>query len=218
MLANRARARPARPLRRGHAARSGVADRRPTHRPGPAQAAPSTSTASGFQEFTDDEFQLAVRFGDAAALARRQRADPRVARATGADRPADRPLEPPRVPRAAPPGARARVRRPVLRRARDARPRRLQAGQRRLQPRDGRSRARRRSQRSSLAAVRAGDCVCRIGGEEFAIIAPASGLADAFGLAERVQAQVAHKEFGPVGPDERLDRRRLGPRSRCEPP
>jgi len=50
-----------------------------------------------------------------------------------------------------------------------------------------------------LASVRSGDCVCRIGGEEFAIIAPASGLSEAFRLAERVQSQVALTEFGPVG-------------------
>ncbi len=51
-----------------------------------------------------------------------------------------------------------------------------------------------------LAAVRTSDCVCRIGGEEFAIIAPTSSLADAFRLTERVQEQIAFAEFGPVGP------------------
>ena len=70
----------------------------------------------------------------------RQRAHPRGARAPGADRPADRPLEPPRVPRAAPAGAPRRLDRPDARRARDARPRRLQARQRRVQPRDRRPR------------------------------------------------------------------------------
>ena len=38
-----------------------------------------------------------------------------------------------------------------------------------------------------LATVRTSDTVCRIGGEEFVIIVPASGLPDAFRLAERVQ-------------------------------
>ncbi|HET9243310.1 MAG TPA: diguanylate cyclase [Gaiella sp.] len=50
------------------------------------------------------------------------------------------------------------------------------------------------------SAVRSSDIVCRIGGEEFAIIAPASGLVDAFRLAERVQEHVSATEFGPVGP------------------
>ena len=48
--------------------------------------------------------------------------------------------------------------------------------------------------------MRSSDIVCRIGGEEFAIIVPASGLSDAFRLAERVQEQVAVTPFGPVGP------------------
>ena len=51
-----------------------------------------------------------------------------------------------------------------------------------------------------LAIVRTSDTVCRIGGEEFAIIVPASGLPDAFRLAERIQEQVAATPFGPVGP------------------
>jgi diguanylate cyclase (GGDEF)-like protein len=50
-----------------------------------------------------------------------------------------------------------------------------------------------------LGSVRAGDCVCRIGGEEFAIIVPASGLTEAFRLAERVHERVARTEFGAVG-------------------
>ena len=51
-----------------------------------------------------------------------------------------------------------------------------------------------------LAIVRTSDTVCRIGGEEFAIIVPASGLPDAFRLAERIQEQVTVTPFGPVGP------------------
>ena len=51
-----------------------------------------------------------------------------------------------------------------------------------------------------LATVRSTDTVCRIGGEEFAIIVPASGLPEAFRLAERVQEQVAATQVGPVGP------------------
>jgi diguanylate cyclase (GGDEF)-like protein len=51
-----------------------------------------------------------------------------------------------------------------------------------------------------LSSVRSSDTVCRIGGEEFAIIVPASGLPDAFRLAERLQERVAATTFGPVGP------------------
>jgi len=51
-----------------------------------------------------------------------------------------------------------------------------------------------------LSSVRSSDTVCRIGGEEFAIIVPSSGLPDAFRLAERLQERVAGATFGPVGP------------------
>ena len=50
-----------------------------------------------------------------------------------------------------------------------------------------------------LGSIRTRDSVFRIGGEEFAIIAPASGLQDAFRVAERVQEKIARAEFGPVG-------------------
>ncbi len=49
-------------------------------------------------------------------------------------------------------------------------------------------------------SVRGSDSVCRIGGEEFAIIAPTKALSDAFRLAERVQEHLAETDFGPVGP------------------
>ena len=48
-----------------------------------------------------------------------------------------------------------------------------------------------------LRSIRSGDSVCRIGGEEFAIIAPSSGLAEAHRLAERVQEQVARVPSAP---------------------
>jgi diguanylate cyclase (GGDEF)-like protein len=51
-----------------------------------------------------------------------------------------------------------------------------------------------------LGSVRGSDSVCRIGGEEFAIIAPTKALSDAYRLAERVQEHIAETEFGPVGP------------------
>ena len=49
------------------------------------------------------------------------------------------------------------------------------------------------------AAVRQNDDVCRIGGEEFAIIIPSGDLAVAQALAERVAERVAVAEFDPVG-------------------
>ena len=49
------------------------------------------------------------------------------------------------------------------------------------------------------AAVRQGDDVCRTGGEEFAIILPSGDLEIAHALAERVQERVALAEFAPVG-------------------
>jgi diguanylate cyclase len=48
--------------------------------------------------------------------------------------------------------------------------------------------------------IRASDAVCRIGGEEFAIIAPASDLASARGLAERIAERVGETSFEAAGP------------------
>ena len=50
------------------------------------------------------------------------------------------------------------------------------------------------------SAVRQGDDVCRIGGEEFAIIVPAGDVTMAQTLAERVAERVALAAFDPVGP------------------
>ncbi len=50
------------------------------------------------------------------------------------------------------------------------------------------------------SVIRTDDAVCRIGGEEFAIIASQAGLADAFRLAERVATKVAESSFEAVGP------------------
>jgi diguanylate cyclase (GGDEF)-like protein len=50
------------------------------------------------------------------------------------------------------------------------------------------------------AAVRGADQVCRIGGEEFAVIVPGSELADSFRLAERLAERIAQTPFEPVGP------------------
>ena len=49
------------------------------------------------------------------------------------------------------------------------------------------------------SAVRDSDCVCRIGGEEFAIIAPSVDLETAQLLAERVSARVAEAEYEAAG-------------------
>lgn len=50
------------------------------------------------------------------------------------------------------------------------------------------------------ATVRQNDAVCRTGGEEFAIIVPTADLAAALVLAERVAERVALATFDPVGP------------------
>ncbi len=49
------------------------------------------------------------------------------------------------------------------------------------------------------ASVRAGDHVCRIGGEEFAIIVPGGELGDAFRLAERLSSRILEADFDAVG-------------------
>jgi len=43
------------------------------------------------------------------------------------------------------------------------------------------------------------DVVCRLGGEEFAVIMPATDSTDSERLAERIQERVAAEEFGPSG-------------------
>ncbi len=48
-------------------------------------------------------------------------------------------------------------------------------------------------------SVRTADHVCRIGGEEFAIIVPGGELADAFRLAERLSSRIAETDFDAVG-------------------
>ena len=49
------------------------------------------------------------------------------------------------------------------------------------------------------ASVRASDVVCRIGGEEFAIVLPTTDLSRAFALAERVGAELAKLEVEAAG-------------------
>ena len=71
----------------------------------------------GLKEFTEDEFRLAVRFGDAAALALDNAHVTGEPRAPGADRSPHGPLEPPRLPRAPPQRARASVLRARIRRS-----------------------------------------------------------------------------------------------------
>ena len=91
---------------------------------------------------------LAVRFGDAAALALDNAHVRATPRAPGPDRSSDRALEPPRIPRAAPQRGRSRLVRARVGRTPDARPRRLQARQRHLRARRRRPGARRARRRA----------------------------------------------------------------------
>ena len=154
---------------------------------------------SGFQEFTEDEFLLAVRFGDAAALA----IDNAHIRASLERQAQTDPLTGLWNHRA----FHERLRQELVEAST------VQSSVALLmldlddfkRVNDVYSHATGDHVLSEVAgilisSVRSGDCVCRIGGEEFAIIAPTSGLADAFRLAERVQEQVAMSDFGPVGP------------------
>ncbi|RDI75685.1 GGDEF: diguanylate cyclase (GGDEF) domain [Gaiella occulta] len=50
------------------------------------------------------------------------------------------------------------------------------------------------------ATVRQRDAVCRVGGDEFAVIVPSAGLAVAHALAERAAEHVALAAFEPAGP------------------
>ena len=58
------------------------------------------------------------------------------------------------------------------------------------------------------SVVRPADVACRVGGDEFAIILPESGLAQADQLFRRVQAAVVAPPIGQVRPLELLGRRR----------
>jgi diguanylate cyclase (GGDEF)-like protein len=49
------------------------------------------------------------------------------------------------------------------------------------------------------AALRGSDVVCRLGGEEFGVIMPSGGAADAFALASRLTETLDDVEFGPAG-------------------
>jgi diguanylate cyclase (GGDEF)-like protein len=51
------------------------------------------------------------------------------------------------------------------------------------------------------SVVRGADVACRVGGDEFAVILPESGLEDAEQLYKRVQFAVAAR---PLGPSERI--------------
>ena len=49
----------------------------------------------------------------------------------------------------------------------------------------------RRARRAAAPIVRSSDIVCRIGGEEFAVIMPSCGAGDALGLARRLAERLA---------------------------
>ena len=114
----------------------------------------------------------------------RQRPDPRAPRAPGADRLADRPLQPPLLPRAAARRAQraGRAHDSVallmfdiddFKRVNDI-----------CGHGDG-DQVLRRSPTCCRSTVRASDVVCRVGGEEFAVILPSCTAGDALGLARR---------------------------------
>jgi diguanylate cyclase (GGDEF)-like protein len=50
-----------------------------------------------------------------------------------------------------------------------------------------------------LATARGSDVVCRLGGEEFAVIMPATDAPNSERLADRIAEQVGEQEFGPSG-------------------
>ena len=154
---------------------------------------------AGFQEFTEDEFLLAVRFGDAAALA----VDNAHIRASLERQAQTDPLTGLWNHRA----FHERLREELV----DASTNQSSVALVMLDLDDFKrvndvyshatgDHVLSEVARVLLGAVRTSDCVCRIGGEEFAIIAPTSGLADAFRLTERVQEQIGLAEFAPVGP------------------
>ena len=173
---------------------------------------------AGYQEFTEDEFRLVVRFAGRGRARDRQRAHPRDARAPGADRPADRAS-----------GTTAPSTSGSARCSSSPRPTRTPVSLVMLDLDDfkrvndvyshatGDHVLARRSRRSCSQPCARPTPFCRIGGEEFAIIVPASGLSDAFRLAERVQEHVTATPFGPGRPGERLDRHRLGPTHAANP-
>jgi diguanylate cyclase (GGDEF)-like protein len=49
------------------------------------------------------------------------------------------------------------------------------------------------------AAVRGSDVVCRLGGEEFGVVMGSCGAVDAVGLAKRLAERLTELDFGPVG-------------------
>ena len=82
---------------------------------------------------------------------------------------------------------------------RDARPRRLQEGQRRLRTRRSATTLLQQVADVLRATVRASDVVCRIGGEEFAVIRPAGDIRSSTALAERIGEQLSTLEAEAVG-------------------
>ena len=143
---------------------------------------------------------LAVRFGDAAALALDNAHVRAESRAAGADRSADGALEPPGLPRAAPQRGRPRLVRARVRRAPDARPRRLQAGQRHLRARGrrpGAGRARGRAPGGRAPERRRLPDRWRGVRDHRSLGRPRRSRSR---LAERVAERVALAEFYPAGP------------------
>ena len=124
-----------RPLRPRHARRAGGADRRAADRARPAQGRAQHLPRRRGRPVHRGGVPARDAVRGRRGARHRQRAHPRAARAPGLDGRAHRPLQPPHLPRPPPRGADARVGRARHRRPRDARPRRLQEGQRRVRPR-----------------------------------------------------------------------------------
>ena len=166
--------------------------------------------------FTDDEFELAKRFGDAAALAldnaqirARLEHQAQTDSLTGLFN--HRSFHERLLHRAAGREPHARDRRGP-----DARHRRLQAGQRRPRSRR-RRRAALRLADTLRVCVRPEDVVCRLGGEEFGVIMRSCDWADAAQSPSGSSQRLARARRSRRRHAHRLDRDRARPGARDEP-
>ena len=167
--------------------------------------------------FSETEFEIAKRFGDAAALALDNAEIRERLEHQAPHRLADRPLQPQRLLRAAAPVAAGVEPHAQAAGGAHARHRRLQARQRRARP---------RRRRRAAALPRRGACarssgrttsICRLGGEEFAVVMDGCGRRGC-GARRRARAEPAGGGRLPGHrPDDRLGRARPRARARHEP-